>query len=199
MTAAQDQDARSRGVEVLAGLMSTLLLQLGDHRLQTVNCMAHKGERQIETWLSGMLDMGLAPWVLPGLPHSDSDSWRFQPPLPWMGAVDLMIYHADGTVSAVEIKDGAQGLNAGQKGVGQVTCAAVHMNPAVHIRRVLAWTPMEKLGDDQTLQKACRACGIVPILLPTADQRRRHYEAMVGLVMAGAEKIMKGGADGPPQ
>lgn len=195
----KDQDTRARGVEVLAGLMSTLLLELGDHRLQTVNCMAHKGERRIETWLSGMLHMGLAPWVLPGLPHSDHDSWRFQPALPWPGAVDLLIYHADGTVSAVELKDGAQGLNAGQKGVGQVTCAAVHMNPAVHVRRVLAWTPMEKVGGDQTLQKACQACGIVPILLPTADQRRRHYEALVGLVMAGAEKIMKGGADGPPQ
>lgn len=193
-----DQDtAAQRGAIVLAELIGMNLRDVGDRSLKTVLCDRATGEARIEMWLSGMLDMGLASFVLPGLPHDDGDTWRFQPPLPWHGACDLLIYHANGTVSAVELKDGVQGLKAGQKGIGQVTCAAVHMNPSVHVRRALAWTPMEKPEDDQTLGKACKACGIVPILLPTPDQRRRFRELVARSVMEDVINGMKGASRGP--
>lgn len=193
----EQETAKRRGAQSLAELIGMTLHDIGDRKLKTMMCEGAAGEARIEMWLSGMLDMGLAPFVLPGLPHDEDDTWRFQPALPWHGACDLLIYHANGTVSAVELKDGVQGLKAGQKGIGQVTCAAVHMNPSVHVRRVLAWTPMDKPEDDQTLGKACESCGIVPILLPTPDQRRRFREAVARSVMEDVINGMKGAEHGP--
>lgn len=186
-----------RGAQAIYELICMALRDAGDLKLKTLACDAASGEAKIEMWLSGMLDLGLAQFVLPGLPHDDGDSWQFQPLLPWRGACDLLIYHANGTVSAVELKDGSQGLKAGQKGVGQVTCAAVHMNPAVHVRRVLAWTPMEVAEDNQTLAKACEACGIKPILPPSPDQRRRFREIVAKSVLVDVINGMKGAEYGP--
>ncbi len=187
------------GFSTLSRLMCGLTAAMGDTELKSIVGLAQKGERGIETWLSGMLDMGWGHYVLPGLPHADTDTREFQPPLPRRGAADLIIYHSDGTVSVVELKDGAQGLPACQRAIGQVTCVAVHLHPSIRVRRVVAWTPMSRAADNAALHDACLACGVTPIVLPTREQMRRYNTVMAQLMVGAIVEKMKGGPDGPKE
>lgn len=186
----EEKKPSSRALDLLSWLGVAALEASGDDQFRTVRSFEQKGERAIEMWLRGMCDQGLAEFVLPGLPHADGDTRVFQGPCPWLGAIDLAIYHQDGTASVIEIKDGARGPSSVRSGIGQITYAAAHMNPGVRVRRALAWTPMASPAEDERMAKACEMAGVVPVLLPSEERRKEFHRLLAVWVAKGVMKEM---------
>ena len=88
------------------------------------------------------------------------------------GAVDLAIHHADGGVSLIEVKDGRTGWRSTAAGIGQV-CGYAAMAEAMGIEvksKILLWSPVPRLGDQECIFSACRHAGVAPVLGWGVDQ-----------------------------
>jgi hypothetical protein len=83
------------------------------------------------------------------------------------GRIDFMLYHADGSISVVELKDGSNGLQSVLAGIGQIMGYAVQVgmnNPAIsRMQKVLVFSACHTMADDQIIIDACEAAGVIPI------------------------------------
>lgn len=88
------------------------------------------------------------------------------------GAVDLVVHHAYGGVSLIEVKDGRTGWRSTAAGIGQVCgYAAMAESMGLEVRsKILLWSPVPHLGDQDCIFSACRHAGVVPVLGWGVDQ-----------------------------
>lgn len=95
------------------------------------------------------------------------------------GRVDMVVFHADGSVSAIEVKDGTAGGKHVLSGIGQVGLYALDMGMSGgrprKIRKGLFWTSTGDMELDSKIMALCEDAGVVPC--PWASLKK-HTDVM---------------------
>lgn len=117
-------------------------------------------------------------------------TYQFEFPVP-RGRIDIAMFHGDGTVTAIEVKDGRAGLQSVLAGIGQVTCYAVQIGmsrgAARGIRKALAYSRLSA-EDDALVYVSCLKAGVIPIVIGDANEiRKASQEHISGVENAKAE------------
>jgi len=107
------------------------------------------------------------------------------------GRADIVAYHADGSVSIIEAKDGAKGYTHVVSGIGQATLYAVQVGLSKgavrRVRRCLLWSSTGDLFLDSLIEIACEQAGVIP--LPMASMKvMQATRAAVSRLMAEASR-----------
>ncbi len=111
--------------------------------------------------------------------------FEFEFPLP-RGRIDLILFHADGTISIVEAKDA---LNDRQivAGIGQLCMYAVqvgHSKPNNGIRKILTVPIAGKNKSSLLIDNACRNAGVIFEPLGTIkEHQEKNNEFVLGLIL----------------
>lgn len=100
------------------------------------------------------------------IPMTEHDSIVYEMSLRY-GRADIVIFHFDGSVSVIEVKDGTKGYNHVVSGIGQASlyaCQIAMTNGAVgKVRRCLLWTSVGDVMADGIIECACIAAKVVPL------------------------------------
>lgn len=100
------------------------------------------------------------------LPMSADDTVVFEMSLRF-GRADIVIFHVDGSVTVIEVKDGARGYNHVVSGVGQAglyaTQIAMSGTGIRPVRRALLWTSTGDLVLDVLIEQVCEHARVVPL------------------------------------
>lgn len=86
------------------------------------------------------------------------------------GRADIVIFHADSTVTVIEAKDGCCGYTSVIQGIGQVCFYATQIalkGQARKVRRALMWSSAGDKDVDTMITLACEHGGVIPIANPT--------------------------------
>lgn len=87
------------------------------------------------------------------------------------GRADLVEFHADGSATVIEAKDGARGYGHVASGIGQASLYAVQLAAAkgalTYVRRALMWTSTGHPASDAEICAACVAAGVIPMEWPS--------------------------------
>jgi len=105
----------------------------------------------------------------------DGVTYQFEFPVP-RGRADIVMFHSDGTITVVEVKDGSSGLQSVLAGIGQVTCYAVQIGMSKGVtRKVRKALAFSRLGadDEELVFMSCLKAGVVPIILGDAQEYRK--------------------------
>lgn len=102
------------------------------------------------------------------------------------GRADIVVYHADGSASVIEAKDGTRGYTHVVSGIGQATLYAVQLaasKGAVRkVRRCLLWTSTGNLPLDCLIETACEQAGVISLPMPSMHMLQATREAVTRLV-----------------
>ncbi len=94
------------------------------------------------------------------------------------GRADISVFHADGTATIIEVKDGSHGAMHVAKGIGQVGlyAAQVALSGALKgVKRCLAWSSAGEAADAE-IKKACEDAGVLHICLSNAKKIRGKFD-----------------------
>lgn len=103
------------------------------------------------------------------------------------GRADFVIFHADGSATVIEVKDGSNGYNHVVAGIGQASLYAaqlLRMRGAVNnVRKVLLWTSTGSADMDWAIECACYESNTIPdqwgpLAAHLAATRRVLHEAV---------------------
>ena len=86
------------------------------------------------------------------------------------GRADIVIFHADGSASVIEVKDGSVGYSHVVSGIGQASLYAVQLARKDAVRKVhrcLMWTSVGSADADALIEEACESAGVVPLPYPS--------------------------------
>jgi hypothetical protein len=81
------------------------------------------------------------------------------------GRADIVIFHADGTATVIEAKDGKNGYTGIVAGIGQASLYAAQLaslRAVKSVRRALMWS-FRKPADAEVICQACDVAGVIPI------------------------------------
>jgi hypothetical protein len=83
------------------------------------------------------------------------------------GRADIVVFHADGSASVIEAKDGTKGYNHVVSGIGQAALYAVQLaatkGALTRVRKCLLWTSTGSVALDGTIEEACEQAGVIPL------------------------------------
>lgn len=112
------------------------------------------------------------------------------------GRADIVIYHLDGSVSVIEVKDGSYGYSHVVSGIGQTTLYAVQIASArgavTVVRRCLMWSSTGDAFLDGVIEEACERAGVVA--LPMV-----HLQKMMAIRVAAERLFHEGVVNGSAQ
>jgi len=84
-----------------------------------------------------------------------------------VGRADIVVFHADGTATVIEVKDGSIGYSGVIKGIGQASLYAAQLAMArgaiQAVRKCLLWTSTGDVSVDATIEDACKEAGTIPL------------------------------------
>lgn len=87
------------------------------------------------------------------------------------GRADIVIFHADGTATVIEAKDGSRGYAHVVAGIGQASLYATQLmmlkGSVKRVRKCLMWSSTGDLALDAVISIACEFAGTTPLSLPT--------------------------------
>lgn len=102
------------------------------------------------------------------------------------GRADIVVYHADGSASVIEAKDGTRGYTHVVSGIGQATLYAVQLAASKgsvrKVRRCLLWTSTGNLTLDCLIETACEQAGVISLPMPSMHMLQATREAVTRLV-----------------
>lgn len=107
------------------------------------------------------------------LPHFDAavDRVDLETILP-TGRADITLWHHDGSVTVIEVKDGAKGSTYVAQGIGQVCMYAAQLQMkgrVATVRRALMWSSCGENGD-LAIEGACLVARVIAIpMLPVVQ------------------------------
>jgi hypothetical protein len=110
------------------------------------------------------------------------------------GRADIVIFHADGTASVIEVKDGSKGYNHVVSGIGQAALYATQLALKGTVRRVrkcLLWTSTGNVDVDAMVETACEQSETVPLPWGALS---RHLNATRELLTRIASEEARDGA-----
>jgi hypothetical protein len=149
-------------------LIATLLAGAPGAAFKTASFQS-KGEKSLVLYVRGLIQAGCGDVVFGSLPYTSADVIINEMPLK-VGRADFVIFHADGTASVIEVKDGSFGLMPVLQGVGQAGLYATQLsmtNSVKGVRRALMWSALHKEAENQLVHDVCREADVVPLFLPT--------------------------------
>jgi hypothetical protein len=139
-----------------------------------------KGEASVVLLVRAALVMG-STIDFPGIPMDlEVDNVQCEYRLPH-GRADFCIFHADGSATLIEAKDGAGGMKHVLSGLGQVLMYALDMSMQSgrpqKIRKALLWSSTGDLVEDVMIEMCCERAGVIPMqfgpLKPQLDSCER--------------------------
>ncbi|MGE7137933.1 hypothetical protein ACQKIE_09930 [Luteibacter sp. NPDC031894] len=83
------------------------------------------------------------------------------------GRLDIAVFHVDGTVSVIEVKDGTKGYTHVVAGIGQASLYATQIafkGQVKGVRRFLMWSSVD-VDTDRKIEDACTLAGVNPLPL----------------------------------
>lgn len=105
------------------------------------------------------------------------------------GRADIVIFHADGTASVIEAKDGSKGYKHVVSGIGQVGlyAAQLGMNRGAlkNVRRCLLWTSVGQIMADALIEEACERAGVIPLPWGRMDAHMSAYQSVISKARNG--------------
>lgn len=119
---------------------------------------------------------------------------RVEPEFPVpRGKVDYVLFHADGSVTVCEVKDGRRGLQSVLAGVGQVLAYAAQVGMARagfrSIRKALIFSSCQLLTEDTLIIDSCEMAGVIAVPLGHEAKHREAAAAFLNKVLEnGGEK-----------
>lgn len=129
-----------------------------------------------------LLDLRRCGPLTSALPMNEADTIRSEFSLN-IGRADVVVFHIDGTVSVIEVKDGATGYRSVVAGIGQATmysCQIGRLHGSVTgVRRVLAWSRIGNKKEDDLLQESCKLAGVIPVIVPSRADLIAGYKALL--------------------
>lgn len=127
------------------------------------------GERGLVKWFRELTRLGHFD---ERLPMSAADKIVCEMSLKY-GRADIVIFHADGSASVIEAKDGSKGYNHVVSGIGQAALYAVQiaMNKGAvkKVRKCLLWSSTGDIMLDAIIEIACEKSGTVPLPWQSMD------------------------------
>jgi hypothetical protein len=130
-------------------------------------------------WARGAY-LDLLPWSNPELDLPRTEQ-AFN-----LGRADVVLYHADGTATVVEAKDGSKGYSEVAKGIGQASFYATQLRQlgtVSAVRGAVMWTSVGK-GADEVLIEACHQAGVTPIHMGNLTQQMRTLSVLLPMAEA---------------
>ena len=110
------------------------------------------------------------------------------------GRADIILFHADGTATIIEAKDGKKGYTSVVAGIGQCSLYAAQLaaKPGVvrAVRRALMWASVENVDGDAKIEEACEIAGVIPLPYPSMRMlmaTRKASEAVIARAKASLE------------
>lgn len=138
-----------------------------------LNSMRLAGEASLMSMVAFFMQRG--EFKVDGIPYTEHDKVAFEMVLQRCRA-DAVIFHVDGTITAIEAKDGSHGYRSVVAGIGQVGYYATLLgsqNTGMKVRRALLWSKTGSKDEDESIKKACELSGVVPALF----ERPAEYHA----------------------
>lgn len=99
-----------------------------------------------------------------------------------IGRADLVIFHIDGTVTVIEVKDGSKGFSHVAAGIGQSILYATQLvitGQAKTVRRALLWTSTGNTWCDVLLSSACKQADVIPIMWGSLEDHRQGFMSSI--------------------
>jgi hypothetical protein len=82
------------------------------------------------------------------------------------GRADIVLYHADGTATVIEAKDGINGYQHVASAIGQASLYATQVaakGAVTRCRRAVLWSALPKQEQNELMVKVCTEAGVTPI------------------------------------
>ncbi|WP_156179941.1 hypothetical protein [Delftia lacustris] len=123
------------------------------------------------------------------IPMTEHDTVVYEMALKF-GRADIVVFHVDGSVSVIEVKDGTKGYNHVVAGIGQAALYAcqIAMSKATlkRVRRCLLWTSVGDIQADGAIEQACEDAGVIPLPWQSMKSLMATTEAMRNLFANGS-------------
>lgn len=111
------------------------------------------------------------------------------------GRADIILFHADGTATIIEAKDGKKGYTNAVAGIGQCSLYAAQLaaksGVVRAVRRALMWTSVGNVDGDAKIEEACEIAGVIPLPYPSIRMLMATRKASE-LVIARAKTSLEG-------
>jgi hypothetical protein len=102
------------------------------------------------------------------------------------GRADIVIFHADGSASVIEAKDGSKGYNHVVSGIGQSALYASQLamtkGAISKVRKCLMWTSIGSIDADSVIEDSCISAGVVPLPWPSMRELMASLQASRNVV-----------------
>jgi len=144
---------------------------------------------QLSAMVHACLELGQSD-VFPGIPFDiEVDKVVFEYRL-LNGRVDVAVFHANGSLTLVDMKDGAAGTNSVLSGIGQVTMHALTAGLSVGrpcvIQKALLWSSTGDMLQDVLIELCCAQAGVIPMQFgPMEPQIASARQALIKLDQVG--------------
>lgn len=103
------------------------------------------------------------------------------------GRADIVVFHADGSASVIEVKDGTKGYGHVVAGIGQVALYACQLAMTkvslTKVRKCLLWTSVGSVDADAVIEEACEGAGVVALPWPSLKILMANKEAVRRVIM----------------
>ena len=107
------------------------------------------------------------------------------------GRADIVVFHADGSATVIEAKDGSNGYSHVVAGIGQVGLYAVQLaltkQALTKIRKALMWSSSGNLMADTLIHMACEAAGVIPLPWQSVKSLRDTKAATIAAMTKAAQ------------
>jgi len=85
-----------------------------------------------------------------------------------VGRADIVVFHADGSATVIEVKNGDRGAIGVMAGMGQVTMYAAqlaiqHRGALTRVRKALLWTSTGDALNDALIEHSCLKANVIPL------------------------------------
>lgn len=135
-------------------------------KLSLVSKMA--GEAAVLAFLKWAKEVDLLPVLMPSLYVCSEDTTIFD--YESTARIPVVVFHADGSATVVELRDGEQGAAHVVGGIGRLGLHACQFDPAGRlkgVRRALAWTAVtDPRRSNPIIEGLCKEAGVIPLFLP---------------------------------
>lgn len=151
-----------------------------------LGAMTSSGEKALQRMVMASISDGFGGSMLEPIGYQPEDvvSFEFQV-RSWRA--DLVVFHASGEITVVEMKDGSAGVMGVLGGIGQVGLYAtvIGMASNARVRRALLWSRIGTGDSDLMVSEVCKSAGVIPVFVPTAQEMLKQRLSAVVDFLAG--------------
>ncbi len=183
-----DEAKTQKAIDWLLQVAAELIAEepAGQHMLSSLEST---GEKAVVSYIKCLMLSG-AGELFGSLPYRTGDKVVFEMQMRH-GRADIVIFHIDGSVSVIEVKDGDRDVMSVVAGIGQVGFYAGQLAVSrafPSIRRALMWTACSNDSHTSLVIDACKVAGVEPLLLPS---NAKIKDMMSGVVAKQALEALK--------